>query len=65
MRERWNSANIAVEEADTDIRAGEEAERAGRDRAEAEARDWAEADIREEAERIRQEAGANTKAETD
>ena len=44
---RENSAKSAVEEADTEIGAGEEAEGAGRERAEAEARSWAGAEIRE------------------
>ena len=49
MRVRDNSTKSAVEESATEIKAGEEAEGAKRDREESEARAWDEADIREEA----------------
>ena len=65
MRVKENYAKSAVEEADTEIRSGAEAEGAEREKEEAEARDWDEADIREEAERRREEAGDNAKAETE
>ena len=63
MRVRENSAKSAVEESDTEIRAGVEAEGAERDRAESEARAWSESEIREEVERTRAESGSNAKAD--